>query len=83
MDWTEEQIQAVWEKGKVIAQCDASVYRKDSIGKWIKRDKYGVNKLIRYQWEIHHKIRKADDGYDDIRNLEPLNGKAMPDFNNS
>jgi hypothetical protein len=36
--WT---IQAVWEKGSIVAGVDARFFRKDGCGAWIERNSYG------------------------------------------
>lgn len=74
MNWTREQIDAVWKKGKVVESADPNNFRKDFEGNWIKFDKYGVDRNIQYQWEIHHNVREIDGGSDDISNLWPLHG---------
>lgn len=76
MTWTHEMIEAVWQKGKIVNGNDPTNFRKDFADNWIKRDKYGIDRKIKYQWEIHHKIREAAGGSDHISNLEPLNGDA-------
>jgi len=76
MNWTDEQIQAVWEKGTIVDKNSPDVFRKDFQGNWIQRGRYGVDRDTQFQWEIHHVKRKEDGGTDDIDNLVPLNGKA-------
>ncbi|EPH3101452.1 HNH endonuclease signature motif containing protein [Providencia stuartii] len=72
-NWTEEDIQAVWEKGSVTL-CDKNKYRKDAQGAWISRDEYG-NRKHDEGWEIDHIKSIANGGTDDISNLRPLQWK--------
>ncbi len=71
MSWTNEQIQAVWEKGKIVKPNDPNVYRQDECDAWIKRDRHG-NRNSNVGWEIDHIKPEADGGSDDIGNLRPL-----------
>ena len=75
MNWTDEQIQAVWEKGTTVDKNDPDIFRKDFQGNWIRRDKYGVDRDTQFQWEIHHVKKTSDGGSNDIDNLVPLSGK--------
>lgn len=68
MEYNEETINAVWEKGKTIPDNDPKVYRKDECGAWIARSKHG-NRDSQYGWEIDH---ISPGGSDAISNLRPL-----------
>ena len=68
MSYSEEDIQAVWEKGRIVSNNDPNVWRKDECNAWIKRTEYG-NRDSQYGWEIDHIDPK---GSDDIENLRPL-----------
>ncbi|MEX6397920.1 HNH endonuclease signature motif containing protein [Providencia hangzhouensis] len=72
-NWTEEEIQAVWEKGS-ITKYNKDKHRKDAQGAWISRDEYG-NRNSDEGWEIDHITSKANGGKDDISNLRPLHWK--------
>lgn len=68
MSFTNEMIQAVWEKGFVVSGYDPDIYRKDQCGAWIKRDMYG-NRQNSFGWEIDH---ISPGGEDILSNLRPL-----------
>jgi len=68
MGWSEEMIQKVWEKGKIVPKYDAKVWRKDQCDAWIKRDQYG-NRKSQYGWEIDH---ISPGGSDELSTLRPL-----------
>lgn len=66
-----EEIERVWNKAIIIAGEDPAVYRQDYAGAWIKRDEYG-NTGSSLGWEIDHRNPVANDGSDDLSNLDPL-----------
>jgi hypothetical protein len=68
MSPTEEEIQQVWEKGKIVADYDPNKYRKDQCDAWIAREKYGDRKS-KLGWEIDH---IDPNGGNDLSNLRPL-----------
>lgn len=65
---TEQEIQAVWNKGRIIQNNDPAQWRKDTCGAWIARNQYG-NRDSDYGWEIDH---INPNGGDAISNLQPL-----------
>lgn len=69
--FSDDEIQKVWNKAKIIKGKDASVYRKAYAGAWIKRDEYG-NTDSTLGWEIDHRKPVAEGGSDDLTNLDPL-----------
>jgi hypothetical protein len=71
MNWTEQQIQAVWNKGQVVEKFNPDKWRKDTCGAWISRGQHG-NKDSIFGWEIDHITPVADGGTDDVSNLRPL-----------
>lgn len=68
---SEEEIQKVWEKGKIVENYNKDKYRKDKCDAWIIREKYGDRNSI-YGWEIDH---IDPNGPDDLSNLRPLQWK--------
>lgn len=71
MAFTEQQIQKVWDKAKIVPGCDPSNFRKDACDAWIQRSQYG-NRNSAYGWEIDHIKPKSEKGSDDDSNLRPL-----------
>lgn len=71
MAFTEEQIQKVWEKGKIVANIDPNVYRKDECDAWIARKQYGNRNSV-YGWEIDHIRPVSNGGGEELSNLRPL-----------
>jgi hypothetical protein len=63
---------SVWIKGIPIKGLDPKLWRLDTLGKKIKRDKLNSTKS-KYAWNIDHIIPKTREGSDDLCNLQPLN----------
>lgn len=73
-DFSEAQIQQVWEKATTVAGYDANKFRKDRCTAWIVRADYG-NRNSDYGWEIDHILPLSKEGSSDIINLQPLHWK--------
>ena len=69
--FTEEQIEKVWQKAKIMPNNNPDVFRQDYAGAWIKRDQYGRRDTT-YGWEIDHNKPLSQGGTDEIENLLPL-----------
>jgi hypothetical protein len=67
MSWSEEDIERVWQKGKVALGYDPDRWRKDDCA-WMTRVEYG-NRQSPEGWEIDH---ISPSGGDHIGNLRPL-----------
>lgn len=67
-NWSEADIQSVWEKGCEVSGNDPDKWRKDECGAWIGRSAYG-NRHSQYGWEIDH---ISPGGPDILSNLRPL-----------
>lgn len=80
--FTDEQIEAVWQKGLPVAKYDQKYVREDACGALILRTRYN-DRDDDYGWEIDHIFPKSrlkdnnvpDSLIDDMDNLRPLNWK--------
>ncbi len=66
--WAPEAIRSVWQKGQIVAGYDATEYRKDDCGAWMRFSDYG-NRDSWLGWEIDH---IDPTGSDNLSNLRPL-----------
>jgi 5-methylcytosine-specific restriction endonuclease McrA len=69
-NFTDDKINAVWQKAKEVEGYDKNKYRQDIAGAWIQKDKYGIEDD--YGWEIDHKFPESLGGTDHTDNLQPL-----------
>ena len=84
-DFSDDIIEQVWQRAKIVANNNPDVFRQDYAGAWIRRDQYG-QRNAKYGWEIDHCKPVSKDGDDSIGNLYPLhwrnNQKKGDDFPN-
>ncbi|HSR50088.1 MAG TPA: HNH endonuclease [Acidobacteriota bacterium] len=79
--FSDEVVQAVWEKGQPIAGISPSQRRRDSCGAIIDRSFFGRRKTP-FGWEIDHVRPLSQGGSDALDNLQPLhwmNNRAKGD----
>lgn len=69
-DFSNKQIQDVWNKGTAVDKYDSTKYRKDLAGAWIVRDQYGEEGD--FGWTIDHVYPESDGGDENIENLRPM-----------
>ncbi len=71
MDFTNEEINNVWEKGSIVSDNNPDEWRKDQCGAWIGFKFYG-NRNSQYGWEIDHINPESGGGSNNLANLRPL-----------
>ena len=68
--FSQQTIDEVWKKAKVVPGFDPSLWRKDFAGAWIAYNAYGQQGP--FGWEIDHLKPVTLRGTDDLSNLNPL-----------
>jgi hypothetical protein len=53
MEFNDETVQGVWEKGRAMNDMDSNEWRMDECGAWIFRDQYG-NGVSEFGWKIEN-----------------------------
>ena len=79
--FTEQQIAAVWSKGRAVQGYSSSYVRADACGALMVWKDYG-NTASQWGWEVDHKHPVVHGGGDNIDNLQPLqwqNNRAKSD----
>lgn len=75
-EWTEKEIQTIWEKATPCPPNDPNVWRKDQCGAWINRKMYGAASQgeahTSYKWQVDHKKPDSKGGADVVSNARPL-----------
>nr|WP_321522347.1 HNH endonuclease signature motif containing protein [uncultured Macellibacteroides sp.] len=66
----DDTINRVWQKGTVVPNYKAELYRKDACGAWMMRSEYGSESSL--GWQIDHVYPVAKGGDDTIENLRPM-----------
>ena len=69
-NFTDAQIEHVWNKAIIVPGYDPNIWRKDFAGAWIGKAYYG--KMGNYGWEIDHLRPVVLGGTDDFSNLNAL-----------
>lgn len=67
--WTQEIINQVWRKGKIVVNQNPALIRADACN-WTMYFAQYRNRQSNYGWEVDH---IDPNGSDDISNLQPLN----------
>ncbi len=80
-NYSEEQLNRIWAKGRTVFGLNADVYRLDVVGAMMKRSCYGKEESL--GWEVDHIFPKKmleeckipEELHDNILNLHPMNSK--------
>lgn len=72
-NFSQNQIDQVWNKASIITGENPNVWRQDTCGAWINKESYGTED--KFGWEIDHKHPVAKGGSDNLSNLQPLHWK--------
>ncbi len=68
--YSQEQLLAIWRKGRRIDGYDATQIRADEYGSAMRWEHYGQQ--TSFGWEVDHIRAVANGGSDDLDNLQPL-----------
>ena len=71
MDYSEQIIQQIWERGRAMPYQDSTIWRKDQCGAWMMRDAY-EQEHSDYGWNIRS-ILPGDSGA--LEHLRPFHHK--------
>jgi hypothetical protein len=53
MKWKEELVETVWRQARLVPEADATVWRQDVCGAWIRRDQFG-HEDAEFGWTIEN-----------------------------
>lgn len=70
-DFSDELIEQVWQKARIVQNNNPDIFRQDYAGAWIRRDLYG-KRDTKYGWEVDHCKPTSKGGSNDLGNLYPL-----------
>lgn len=73
MEYSEQLIQQVWEKGRGSGDIDTNLWREDECGAWISRSDYGRTDSD-FGWKIVKVTPGAPDTPDNLRPFHHRNG---------
>jgi hypothetical protein len=73
-NFTKEELDRIWEKGKPIAGKDPDLYREDIYGNEMYKPSYG--KMTQMGWNVDHSKPQSRGGTNHLNNLQPMNGRA-------
>lgn len=73
MEYSEQLIQQVWEKGRGTGEVDTNVWREDECGAWISRPDYGKTDSD-FGWKILNVTPGAPETLENLRPFHHGNG---------
>lgn len=76
MTFSENTIQAVWEKGRAPENRNPAEWRRDRCGAWLLREQYNNTKSD-YGWKI---LNIVPGGGDELDNLQPFHWRNSFDI---
>jgi len=79
MKWSEQLIEGVWQRGRAMPEADASAWRQDACGAWMRRDQFG-HEQSEFGWKIEN---VSSGGPDTLENLRPFHWRNSFDVGNS
>ncbi len=71
---SKNDIEKVWEKGKLIRGKSQATWRRDAEGNKIRHGSYGTQGD--YGWEVDHEYPESRGGSNALGNLQPLHWEA-------
>lgn len=74
LEYTDSELQKIWEKATIVSGYDPRKWRKDACGAWIGYAYYG-NRQNEYGWECDHIKPASFGGSDHLYNIRPLQWK--------
>lgn len=81
VQFDEDTINKVWQKGTIVPTYNADLYRQDACGAWMMRSEYANTESV-LGWEIDHVFPKSKGGDEVLDNLRPMqhqNNKSKSD----
>jgi|WetSurMetagenome_2_1015567.scaffolds.fasta_scaffold343111_2 hypothetical protein len=83
MEYSEEMIEKVWEKAKVVNGVSPDSYRKDEFGAWIRRCRYNDKSYpLSFGWVIISDSEESNNKKGEIEKLRPLQWQNALSFRN-
>ena len=71
---SKKDVEATWERAPKVRGENPDVWRRDEVGKKIRKAPYGT--VGEFGWEVDHRNPVSKGGSDDGRNLRALNWKS-------
>ncbi len=82
MEYSEDFVDKVWNKGVIIDGYDSNLIRQDACGAWILKEAYSKENND-FSWGIEMVMPISMGGDDNLDNLRPMNTKNIQSKANS